>query len=445
MNSNEMVMREGKYSALLLKLCVPSVIIMIVTVLYHMADVFFIGQMQDPYKIAAVGLAGPIFTILSGLGTLFGSGGCTVISLALGSRDHEKVRRVSAFCFYGSILFGVIFAAGMLVFMNAICTMLGADSLTMHETKAYLRIIVLFAPITLFSNIFMNLIRGTGAAKESLIANLAGCLINILLDPLFILVFGWGVEGAALATGIGNCCSALVILTYVWRNRNTFSLQISDARPQGKLVGKVFMLGLPLAVSTILMSVTGILMNNLLASYDQIAVAAQSIASRVGQLSSMAAMGICMGMQPAISYNFAARDHERTTDILKKTALVTMIIGILIAVFCVIFRDAILAGFIKDEAVIRVGRVALIANVCMAPVYAIYQMLTTYFQSTGRAGYATACAILDKGVFFIVMMYVLGAGFGMYGIFFSGAAADFLSLAAGVIMVIHVIRLPKEA
>lgn len=444
MNGNEKVMKEGKYSTLLLRLCVPSVMIMIVTVLYHMADVFFIGQMQDAYKIAAVGLAGPIFTILSGLGTLFGSGGCTVISLALGKGDHDRIRRVSAFCFYGALLFGVVFAAGMLVFMKEICLLLGADSLTLQETEAYLRIIVLFAPITLFSNIFMNLIRGTGAAKESLIANLAGCLINIILDPLFILVFRWGVQGAALATGIGNCFSALVIFACIWKNKNTFSLKISDARPQAKLVGQVFMLGLPLAASTILMSVTGILMNNLLASYDQIAVAAQSIASRVGQMSSMAAMGICMGMQPAISYNFAAQDHERTTEILKKTALVSMIIGIVIALLCIVFRDTILAGFIKDEAVIRVGRVALIANVCMAPVSAIYQMLTTYFQSTGRAGYATACSILNKGVFFVLMMYVLGAVFDMYGIFFSGAAAELLSLIAGVIMVVHVIHMPRE-
>ncbi len=445
MNGNEMVMREGKYSTLLLKLCVPSVIIMIVTVLYHMADVFFIGQMQDAYKIAAVGLAGPVFTILSGIGTLFGSGGCTVISLALGSGDHGKVHRVSAFCFYGSLFFGLVFAAGMLGFMRPICTLLGADRLTLHETQAYLRIIILFAPITLFSNIFMNLIRGVGAAKESLVANLAGSLTNILLDPLFILVFRWGVQGAALATGIGNCMSALVIFSYVWKNRQTFSIRIADAVPQGRLVGKVFMLGLPLAVSTILMSVTAILMNNLLASYDQIAVAAQSIASRVGQLSSLAAMGICMGMQPAISYNFAARDHERTTEILKKTALVTMIIGVMIAVLCILFRNPILTAFIKDEAVLRLGRIALIANVCMAPVYAIYQMLTTYFQSTGRAGYATACSLLNRGVFLPGMMYVLGAVFGVYGIFFSGAAADLLSLIAGIIMVSHVIHLPQEA
>ena len=224
MNKNETLLREGSFPQLLLNLSIPAIVIMVVMVLYNMADVFFIGKLQDPYMIAAVGLAGPVFSILSGLGTLFGSGGCTVISLALGEGNHARVRQVSALCFYGSILLGIVFAAVVLLFLEPVCRLIGADENTIEYTMDYLRIIMLFAPISIFSNVFLNLIRGDGAAKESMIANVLGTAMNIALDPLFILVFHWGVAGAAVATGVGNCTSAAYLLWYMYRNRAQYSV-----------------------------------------------------------------------------------------------------------------------------------------------------------------------------------------------------------------------------
>ena len=166
---------------------------------------------------------------------------------------------------------------------------------------------------------------------------------------------------------------------------------------------------------------------------------------QIGIINQMIAMGICMGMQPAISYNHAAGNHKRTVEILTKTCRLTMISGAVISVLCILFRDAILGAFIQDAAVIAIGRVALLAGVIVGPLYGIYQMATTYFQSTGRAGYATACSVLNKGVFVVLMMYLLKAVSGMYGVLFTGAAADVLSLTAAVLMAIHVVRQPRQA
>ena len=444
MSKNEKLLREGTFVQLLLNLCVPAVVVMVVTVLYNMADVFFIGKLKDAYMIAAVGLAGPVFSTLSGLGTLFGSGGCTVISLALGKGDHVRVRQVSALCFYGSILLGVLFAVVVLLFLEPVCRLLGADETTIGYTMDYLRVIMLFAPVIIFSHVFLNLIRADGAAKESMIANVLGTAINIVLDPLFILVFHWDVTGAALATGLGNCTNAVYLLWYMYRNRTLYSVKLVDARPRRAVLFPVVSLGLPMAFSTILMSFSHVLSNNLLVSYDAIALAAQGVASKVGMMNSMIALGTCMGMQPAISYNYAAKNKERTVYILKRTCLTVVIIGTVISLASFLFRDALIAAFIDDEAVVSIGRVALLASVAVGPFYGIYQMATTYFQSTGRAGYATVCSLLNKGIIYIPLLYILNAVFHMYGILFTGAVTDVLSLAVAVALVVYTVKRPKR-
>jgi len=429
-NKNEKLLREGTFPQLLLDLCVPAIVIMVVMVLYNMADVFFIGQLNDPYMIAAVGLAAPVFSILTGFGTLFGSGGCTVISLALGKGDHARARQVSAFCFYGSILFGIVFALAVQLLLEPVCYLIGADESTIGYTMQYLRVITLFAPISIFSNVFLNLIRADGAAKISMAANVAGTVTNIILDPLFILVFDWGVSGAAIATVLGNCTSAALLIWYILKNSALYSVSPADARPRKDVLFPVVSLGLPMAFSTILMSFSHMLSNNLLMGYDAVALAAQGIAGKVGMLITMTAMGVCMGMQPAISYSYAGGDRDRMREIIRKTGITTVTAALALSVICFIFRKPILAAFIKDEAVTAIGSVALMASVIVGPFYSVYQLCTTYLQATGRAGFATLASLLSKGIIYIPVLFLMNAVWHMYGILFTGAVTDILSLIA---------------
>lgn len=436
MNKNEILLREEAFGKLALNLCVPSVVIMIVMVLYNMADVFFIGKLNDPYMITAVGLAGPLFSILSGFGTLFGSGGCTVISLALGKGNRTRARQVTALCLYGSILVGIVFEILTLLFLEPIAYLIGADAGTMTYTMDYLRVILLFAPVSIFSNVFLNLIRADGAARESMIANVAGTVMNILLDPLFILVLHWGVEGAAVATGLGNCTSAILLLRYMWKNRELYSAKLDDAKPRRDVLLPVVSLGLPMAFSTILMSFSHMLANNLLAAYSTIALAAQGVASKVGMLISVTSMGICMGMQPAISYSYAAENKERMNEIVKKTGITTVSVALALSAFCLLFREPLLTAFIDDRNVIAIGRIALLASVMAGPFYGAYQLCTTYLQATGRAGFAALASLLSKGIIYIPVLLLLNAGFQKYGILFTGAVTDTLSLLAAIGLVL---------
>ena len=216
--TNEEMLRSGSYKTLAVKLCVPAVLIMLVMVIYHMADVFFIGQTGDANKVAAVSLASPMFSILSGLGVLLGNGGCTAMSLALGKGDYGKIKKISAFCVWGAIAIGVVFAAVVLPLMGPVCRMLGADAATEKFTTEYLQVIAVGAPIIMLTNVVPALIRADGSTTDSMIGNMIGTVLNIALDPLLITTFDLGVRGAAIATVAANAVS-LCYFAYFLRTR----------------------------------------------------------------------------------------------------------------------------------------------------------------------------------------------------------------------------------
>ncbi len=434
MNRNQETLERAPYWKLLVNLCVPTVIIMLVMVVYNMADVYFIGRTKNEDMIAAVSLCSPLFSILSGLGTLFGSGGCTSISLALGHGDTEKVRKISALCFYGSVVLGTLFLAVVLALLGPVSKVLGADAATLGFTKDYLRIIALGAPVILFTNVFMNLIRADGAAKTSMIANLMGTVTNILLDPLFILVLDLGVTGAAVATVLGNAVSAAFIVFYCLKKTSCYSFRLRDVSLRRDVALPVVTLGLPMAFSTILMSVSHMISNNLMMDFGSAAMSAQSVAGKISMLISMTAMGLCMGMQPAISYNYARGDGKRTGEIIKKTALTSVAVGGVLTVFCFLFRDKLIMAFIDSEEVLKLGRFMLTASLVMGPFYGLYQLCATYLQSTGKAGYATLASLLNKGLIFLPVLFALHAAFGLYGIACTAPVTDALSLITAFVL-----------
>ena len=432
---SEELLGSAPFSVLLLKLCVPTIIIMVVMVVYNMADVFFIGQTGDPNMIAAVSLCGPMFSLLSGVGTLLGSGGCTVISLSLGKGDKSSVRRTSSLCFYGALILGAIFSVIVLFNLDKICLLLGADAATLAYTRAYLMIIAAAAPISMFTNVYTNLIRADGAAAASMAANLTGTVTNIVLDPVFILGFHLGVTGAAAATAIGNVVSAVYLIWFVTSKRKEYSMHLRDLIFRPAVVWPIVSLGLPLAFSTILMSFTQMIANNHMMRYGAIAVAARSVAGRLGMLITMIIMGICMGMQPAISFNFAKGDNARLRKILRNTGATAILTGLILAVFCYLLREPVLLAFIDNEEVLSMGRLMVMPSVLTGPFYALYQLEATYLQSTGRAGYATIASLLNKAILFLPVLFILEALFGMYGIVYTGFAAEVLSVPAAFLLV----------
>ena len=428
LSENTEALSGAPFRKLALKLCIPTIMIMLVTVIYHMADIFFIGRTGDPNQVAAVTLVSPMFSILSGLGVLLGTGGCTAISLALGQSDHEKIQKISAFCLYGSVGLGVIFAVVVLALLKPVCALLGSDAATAEFTAQYLRIIAIGAPVIMYTNVAPSLIRADGSTVNSMIGNMIGTVGNIVLDPILILACGWGVTGAAAATVIGNILAAVYYIRFIHTKGKIYAAPLRLFGFRREIAGTVLTLGLPMAVSTILQSVSSAVSNNLMMQYGAVAVSAQSVAGRIGMLITMTVMGICIGMQPAISYNYSAHNRARLTEILWKTTVTAVLTGTLLAAFSLIFRDPLLAAFLDDSEVLRIGRVCLLASVIIGPVYGFYQISTTYLQATGKAKSAITVSLLEKGIVYLPVLLIAHRLFGMYGLIFAGTVTTLLSM-----------------
>ena len=428
MKRDNKLLAEGSFGQLLLRLSLPTVVVMLVMVVYNMADTYFIGQTGDPNKVAALGLCGPVFSILSGLGTLFGNGGGITVSLALGRKDEEEIRRICAFCAVASVALGLVLMTLVLLFPLPLTNLLGATEETRTYALDYLKIIALGAPIIMFNNSFGNIIRSDGAAVKAMFSNILGTVSNIVLDAVFIMGFHWDVRGAAIATVLGNILTTLYLVWYLRRQQPLFAPSLRALDLSGGLPGRVLSLGVPMAFSTLLMSVSHMIANRLMIAYGATALAAQGVAGRVSMLCTMLLMGLCMGLQPAVSYTYSSGQHKRLFSLLQKMSVFTFLLGTALAALCFVFRTQLIRLFIDNEAVIRDGQIMVLAGLSTAPIYGIYQLSQVFLQSTGKAGYATFTALLDKGLFYLPILFVMRRFFGMYGIAFTGAVTLVFSL-----------------
>ncbi|HUM85529.1 MAG TPA: MATE family efflux transporter [Lachnospiraceae bacterium] len=434
MESNQEMLEHGSFAKLAFRLGLPTIVIMLVMVIYNMADTFFIGQTQDPGKLAAVSLCAPIFTMLSGIGTLLGSGGCTAISIALGRRDTKQIKAYTSICCAGSLLLGAAFSAVIIAMISPVSALLGAGPDTMAYTRSYLGIIAGGAPIILFNNVFTNIIRADGAARESMMANAIGTITNILLDAVFILIFSWGVAGAAIATVIGNAAGSLYLLWYIRKKQTAFSLSPKDIILKKEIILPLITLGLPLACSTLLISCSGMISNRFLISYGSIPLAAQGISGKIGMLISMTAMGICMGFQPAVSFNYGRGNKKRLYELIKKIGILTVAVGSILTTICFLFRIPLISLFIKNSEVTGYAETMILAPLITGPFTGLYQLCQTFLQSTGKASYATFAALLDKGILYIPMLFIMKSVFGLYGIVFSSAVTFIFSLSVSTFL-----------
>lgn len=430
---NETLLREGSVGQLLLKLSLPVILIMMVTVLYNMADVFFIGRCGDRFQLAAISLAGPVFSAISAFNTLIGFGGCTACSIALGEGREDRVRTYSAFVLYASLLLGLMLTALILGGMKLLLSLLGTNGETGVYTAEYLRILALGAPFLVTSGALGNTVRADGEVKSAMLASLTGTVLNIVLDPLFIAVFRWGCSGAALATVIGNIVSLSLLLRAVSRKK-AFSLSLRDFTLRKDVSLRVLGLGLPMAASTLLMSFSSTVSNRLTVSYGNVAVAARSVAGKSAMLIPMIVMGISMGVQPAISYVYGCRDRKRLRRIVLGVGAVCVAVGALMSAAFFLFRESFVAAFSPDPEIISLGKTMMLGTLLAVPAEGVYHMCSTYLQATGKVGYATLCSLMQKGLVFLPVLLLMERGFGLDGIIFSTAVTTLLSTAIALLL-----------
>ncbi len=438
MNANENaeneLMARMKVSKAVATMAIPSVISSLVTVVYNMADTFFVGQTGDPLQVAAVSLTNPIFILFMAFANMFGMGGSAVASMALGEQNQKRMKQVSAFITYASLAVGILFALVLVGFMQPILSIFGANEETYALARGYVFHISYGAPFIIWSAAASFVVRSEGASKEAMIGSMIGTIANIVLDPFLISGFHLGAAGAAVATTLGNILASLYYLWYFVKKSNNFSIGIRNFTCRYGIFSGICSCGLPTAIFSTLMSVSTIVLNQILVAYGNAPVAAIGIVFKANMFITFLQMGLANGVQPLLGYNFGSGDKKRFQDIAAYTKKCCIVIGILATLLFFVFRRQIIGLFIQDEEVIMYGVRMLIAYMLSGPVIGILFMNMNCMQSVGKAFWATILSVLRQGVLLIPLLFLLNALGGLTGVIYGQALTDYIAVILSVLM-----------
>ena len=438
MNANENaeneLMARMKVSKAVATMAIPSVISSLVTVVYNMADTFFVGQTGDPLQVAAVSLTNPIFILFMAVANMFGMGGSAVASMALGEQNQKRMKQVSTFITYASLAVGILFALVLVGFMQPILSIFGANEETYALARGYVFHISYGAPFIIWSAAASFVVRSEGASKEAMIGSMIGTIANIVLDPVLISGFHLGAAGAAVATTLGNILASLYYLWYFVKKSNNFSIGIRNFTCRYGIFSGICSCGFPTAIFSTLMSVSTIVLNQILVAYGNAPVAAIGIVFKANMFITFLQMGLANGVQPLLGYNFGSGDKKRFQDIAAYTKKCCIVIGILATLLFFVFRRQIIGLFIQDEEVIMYGVRMLIAYMLSGPVIGIFFMNMNCMQSVGKAFWATILSVLRQGVLLIPLLFLLNALGGLTGVIYGQALTDYIAVILSVLM-----------
>ena len=428
-----------------MQLAVPTILSSLVMVIYNLADTYFVGMMNNPVQNAAVTLAAPVLLAFNAVNNLFGVGSSSMMSRALGRRDYESVRRSSAFGFYCALFFGLLFSVLCTVGLNPLLILLGADANTMDATAGYLRWTVLLGAAPAILNVVMAyMVRAEGSSLHASIGTMSGCILNIILDPIFILPQGlnMGASGAGLATFLSNCAACIYFFILLYKKRANSCIRISPRNfsLEKNLVLGVCQVGIPSAIQNLLNVTSMTLLNNLTAVYGPDAVAAMGIAQKINQVPMQMAFGFSQGCMPIISYTYSGKLYSRMKDSIDFAfrALVPIMIGITALYF--IFSGNLIRLFMDNPTIIQYGT-SFLRGLCLILPFLRMDFLTvSIFQSLGNGRIPLFFSILRKLILEVPALFLLDWLFPMYGLAYAQLIAEMVLAAAAMVMVKRLYR-----
>ena len=415
---------EDKVSDAVKKMAIPSVISSLVTVVYNMADTFFVGQTGDPLQVAAVSLTNPIFILFMAVANMLGMGGSALASRALGKNDEQKAKNVSSFVTYFSVLVGIVFCVILLLFQNSLLTLFGANADTLDLAKGYTLYIAIGAPFIIFSAAASFIVRAAGDSKQAMIGNMVGTIINIVLDPVFVSVFNKGAAGAAIATTIANIIACVYYIYYFEKKSKIMSI-----RPKYfsfSVCIDICISGLPMALFSSLMSVSTIITNLILADYGNSAIAAAGIVFKANMFVSFLQMGIANGVQPLLGYCVGADNKERFKEVESYTKKCCLLWGFILSALFIVFSRNIISVFINDSETISYGIPLLIGYTLSGPFIGMLFMNMNVLQTLNYPMPATVLSLCRQGLLFIPLLFIFNAIIGFNGVCIAQSLTDVL-------------------
>ncbi|MBQ8327890.1 MAG: MATE family efflux transporter [Lachnospiraceae bacterium] len=416
---------------LVCKMAIPTIISMLVTTFYNMVDTFFMGKINNQ-ATGAVGIVFSMMAIIQALGFTFGHGSGVYISRELGKKEVEKAERIAVTGFVYSFICGVLVTVLGLLFLEPLAYALGSTDTILPYAKDYLRIILIGAPIMTSSLVLNNQLRYQGNAVYAMVGIVAGAIINIGLDPLFIFVFDWGITGAALATVISQAVSFALLIVGTTKKGN---LHINFKKLDMRIYSLVIIVkgGLPSLFRQGLASIASISLNHAAGPYGDEVIAGMTIVSRVMMFTNSAMIGFGQGFQPVCGFNYGAGLYKRVKKAFYFCVKVSFIFLVIIAVLSSIFAPFLVELFRKgDEAVKEVAVAALRYNCITLPLNSWIVLTNMMLQSAGKAFSATLAAAARQGIFYLPIVWVFASNFGILGIELAQPAADICTLLLSV-------------
>ncbi|MCR5225159.1 MAG: MATE family efflux transporter [Alphaproteobacteria bacterium] len=432
--------RSEKVPTAVLKNTIPAMIAMLMVLIYNIADTFFIGQTHNDLQVAAISICTPVFLLFLATGTVFGVGGVSVISRALGEGRTEYAKKVSSFCMWTGVCVGVVMSGLFWGFMDQVLKLIGASNDIWNYVKSYLMIVTICGPLVIIATCYSNVILAEGQPNTAMMGMLLGNLANVILDPVLILWFGWEIKGAAIATVIGNAIAAGYYFFYLQKRTSILSINPRDFTAKEDVCKNVLIIGVPAALAGLLMSASQILLNGRMILYGDMAVAGIGVAGKVTMMTGMVCIGLGQGVQPIIGYCVGAKNWTRFKKVLSFSLCFALSLSVTLTGICYFFAEQIVRAFLTDTAAFGFG--LRFARILMTTsfLFGVYFVLVNTLQAMGAATQSLIVNLSRQGLLFIPLLFIMEMSFGMSGLVWTQPVVAVLSLLLEITLFFFIYR-----
>ena len=438
-------------------LAIPTIVSQLINLIYSMADTFFIGRTGNPYMIAAISLSFTLFMFNIPMSGLFGIGGGSYIARLIGLKQYDRVKHSSAFCFYGALALVLVYSASIMIFMKPLLRLLGASPETIGFATQYVWVVVIIGNIpTVLSATLSHLLRNVGYSKQASYGLSGGGILNIILDPLFMFVIlpdGYQVLGAALATTLSNTCALIyfIIIFEKTKKETGLSVRPGDVKIDRQDAAEIFKVGLPSALTTLLMDFANMFLNSSMARHGDLQLAALGIDLKIERLSNAICLGIAQGMLPLVAFNYSRKNYSRMREIQRDARLAGLVVA-----FVSITLYQLLAGTFVHIFISSKGDAASVATTiafgilflrirCLAAPFTMLNFVSSNgFQATGDGRMSLIQVFFRQVVLYFPLLYGLNALFGPVGLVAAYPAAELMSSIISTILLERKMKRVKQ-
>ena len=424
----------------LLALGIPTMIGMLINALYNLVDTYFVGGLGTD-QMGAVTVAFPLGQIVVGLGLLFGNGAAAYLSRLLGRGDKDTANKVASTAIYSGISIGAVVILFSVIFLEPILKQAGAIESVMPYAIPYTRIYIVFSIFNVFNVTMNNIVSSEGAAKTAMCALMAGAVLNMILDPVFIYALNLGVAGAAIATAISQIVSTLVYVCYILRKKSVFSFSIKECCFAKEIMSEILKIGIPTLIFQLLTSLSISMINSAAKEYGGSALAAMGPVTKIMSMGTLIVFGFLKGFQPIAGFSYGAKKFDRLREAIKTAILWSTAFCVIFGAIAAVFSTQIVSLFTKEDAeMVRVGSIALRANGLSFALFGFYTVYSFLFLVMGKAAEGCILGACRQGICFIPAILILPAVWGLNGVLYAQPIADIISAIVTVVMAVRLHR-----